>query len=189
MKGAFLLEVSKRIKYNRKKKHYTLQELASRANVSKGLISQIENGRTIPSLSVLFNIIQSLDMDVGDFFNDIQTLEPTIIIQRKEDYEEFVKEDIKGYSYKRILTKNLPASTVDLVLLDISPGTYRQKVKTDAYEYKYILKGEVNYMINGSYYHLKEGDSLFFDGRLPHVPENTGDSPCSMLVVYFFSLT
>lgn len=128
-------------------------------------------------------------MDVSDFFNDLQTLEPTIIVQRKEDYEEFAKEDIKGYNYKRILTKNVPASTIDFVLLNISPGTYRQKVKTDAFEYKYILSGEVNYMINGNYYQLKEGDSLFFDGRLPHTPENTGKSPCTMLVVYFFSQT
>lgn len=60
-------------------------------------------------------------------------------------------------------------------------------VSTEAYEYKYILKGSVDYHINGQVYSLNEGDSLFFDGRLPHVPKNTRHIPCEMLIIYFFN--
>ncbi|WP_295712747.1 cupin domain-containing protein [Mucilaginibacter sp.] len=59
-------------------------------------------------------------------------------------------------------------------------------MSTEAFEYKYILKGEIDYLINGQVYNLKEGDSLFFDGRLPHVPKNSTTENCVMLIVYFF---
>ncbi len=44
-----LLQISNKIKVIRKQKNITVQELASKADVSKGLISQIENNRAVPS--------------------------------------------------------------------------------------------------------------------------------------------
>jgi len=186
MEGAFLLEVSRRIKEKRIEKKLTLQELADKSSVSKGLISQIENGRSIPSLPVMFSIIQSLEMDVGDFFKDLNLMEPTIILQRKEDYESFEKENTKGFNYQRIFTKNLQATTVDFVLLELLSNAHREEVYTEAFEFKYILSGKVDYLINGEIYSLDAGDSLFFDGRLPHVPKNHYQESCHMLIVYFF---
>lgn len=187
MEGAFLLEVSKRIKINRVDKRMTVQELAEKSGVSKGLISQIENGRSIPSLPVLFGIIQSLGLSVGEFFKDLNLQEPNVVVQKKEEYDDFVKEDATGFFYKRIFVKNVPASTVDFVLLHLEPGAHREEVSTDAFEYKYILQGEVEYFISGNTYHLRAGDSLFFDGRLMHVPKNVGKKTCIMLIVYFFN--
>lgn len=186
MQGAFIIEVSKRIKKKRTEKQLTLQELADKSGVTKGLISQIENGRTIPSLPVLFNIIQSLEIGVSDFFTKLNLSEPMVVVQRKEDYESFEKENTTGFIYKRVFTRNLKESTVDFVLLEIQPEAQRQVVSTEAFEYKYILKGEIEYLINGQIYNLKEGDSLFFDGRLPHVPKNRTTENCTMLILYFF---
>lgn len=188
MEGAFLLEISKKIKKYRTEKRLTLQELADRSGVTKGLISQIENGRSIPSLPVLFSIIKSLEVAVGDFFADIAAhleLEP-VIVRKKENYEAFQKEDALGFFYHRIFTRNMTASTVDFVLLTLEPGSSRPKVETEAFEYKYIISGKVAYEINGHTYELEEGDSLFFDGRLPHVPRTIGDKASVMLIVYFF---
>jgi uncharacterized cupin superfamily protein len=73
------------------------------------------------------------------------------------------------------------------VLLELKKGASRtQVVKTDAYEYKYIIKGKVEYLIDNETYTLEEGDSLFFDGRLGHKPRNIGDENAQILVVYFF---
>ena len=66
-----LIQISNKIKEIRKQKNITVQELANKADVSKGLISQIENNRTVPSLPVLMNIVQSLNLDLNDFFKDI----------------------------------------------------------------------------------------------------------------------
>lgn len=76
--------------------------------------------------------------------------------------------------------------TIDIVFLSIEPNNFRDQVITEAFEYKYIISGEVNYIIGNETYHLSEGDSLFFDGRLKHVPINKSEKPCKMLIVYFF---
>jgi mannose-6-phosphate isomerase-like protein (cupin superfamily) len=72
------------------------------------------------------------------------------------------------------------------VLLEVQPNSKREKVVTDAFEFKYILTGECYYEIGDQEVLLKEGDSIFFDGRVPHVPVNKGNVHSKMLVVYFF---
>lgn len=188
MRDDILMQIGNRIKERRREKNITVQELANSANVSKGLISQIENNRTIPSLVVLIDIIKSLNIDLNVFFKDIRhksgDIEP--IIRRKEEYEHFEKEDAKGFHYQRIFSKYIKSATVDVVILELEPGSHRELVQTEAYEYKYIISGEVEYLFNNNSYFLKQGDSMLFDGRIPHTPKNNTDQRASMLVVYFF---
>ncbi len=186
MEGAFLSEVSRRIKDRRLLKRLTLQELATKTNVTKGLISQIENGRSIPSLPVLFSIIHSLEMEVGDFFEGLKFTEPLVIIRRKEE-DVLEKENPQGFHYHKVLTKELSASSVDIVLLELSPASKLQAEIKEAFTYQYVLSGEMNYTIKGKTYRLQEGDSLFFNGRIPHAPENHTQQSCRLLIIYFFN--
>ncbi len=188
MEDDILIQISNRIKDRRREKNITVQELATHANVSKGLISQIENSRTIPSLIVLIDIVKALDIDLNEFFKDIRTkskLSP-ILIKRKEEYEHFEKEHANGFHYQRILTRFIDHSTVDIVILELEPNATRPLVETDAYEYKYILAGEIEYQFEAERIKLSQGDSMLFDGRIPHTPINLGSQTASMLVVYFF---
>lgn len=186
METTILLEISKRIKNYRIQKNFTVQELADLSKVSKGMISQIENGRSIPSLPVLLNIVSALEINLSEFFEDIVENEELVIIGRKSTYEKFQKEGTEGFSYERFLTRSMKNCTVDIVLLTLAPKNYRDQVVTEAFEYKYILSGEVDYIIGNQQYHLQAGDSIFFDGRLKHVPINLSSTPCQMLIVYFF---
>jgi transcriptional regulator with XRE-family HTH domain len=188
MEDDILIQISNRIKERRREKNITVQELATHANVSKGLISQIENSRTIPSLIVLIDIIKALEIDLNEFFKDIRTkskLSP-ILVKRKEEYEYFEKEHASGFHYQRILTRFINHTTVDIVILHLEPNATRPLVETDAFEYKYILAGEIEYQFNEERIKLSKGDSMLFDGRIPHTPVNLGDQTASMLVVYFF---
>jgi transcriptional regulator with XRE-family HTH domain len=188
MEDDVLIQISNRIKDRRREKNITVQELATRANVSKGLISQIENSRTIPSLIVLIDIIKALEIDLNVFFKDIQAganLSP-LIIRRQTDYDHFEKEHADGFHYQRIFTRSIKNSTVDIVILELEPNAHRPQVQTEAFEYKYILSGQVKYMFGDKEHILHAGDSMLFDGRLPHTPRNTGKEVARMLVVYFF---
>ncbi len=188
MEGAYLLEISKKIKKKRVEKELTVQELANKSGVTKGMISQIENGRSIPSLPVLLKIIASLDIAINDFFADMvaDAKDEPVIIRKQEQYEDFQKEDAIGFFYRRILVQNVPTATVDFVLLTLEPGATRPLVQTAALEFKYIISGQVEYEINGQNFQLSEGDSIFFNGMMPHVPRTLGDAPSIMLIVYFF---
>ena len=184
-----IIQISNKIKEKRKGKGITIQELADKAEVSKGLISQIENNRTVPSLLVLINIIRALNLDMNEFFNEIgqEQQSSKVIIKQEASYQVFEKEAAKGFLYKRVLTRSVKNYPVDIVILELKRGARRaQMVKTDAYEYKYIIQGKVEYQVENEKYVLNTGDSLFFDGRLGHKPANIGEEDAKILVVYFF---
>lgn len=188
MEEDILIQISNRIKDRRREKNITVQELAIRANVSKGLISQIENSRTIPSLMVLIEIIKALEIDLNEFFKDIRSKsnDLPILVKRKNEYEHFEKEHALGFHYQRIFTKSINPSTIDIVILELEPDATRPLVETDAFEYKYVLAGEIEYQFNEEKIALNQGDSMLFDGRIPHTPKNLGTTTASMLVIYFF---
>jgi len=188
MEEDILIQISNRIKERRREKNITVQELALRANVSKGLISQIENSRTVPSLLVLIEIIRALEIDLNEFFKDIRSksAEFPILVKRKDEYDSFEKEHAAGFRYHRIFTQSIHKSTVDIVILDLEPGASRPLVETEAFEYKYVLSGEIEYQFNEDKIILNQGDSILFDGRIPHTPKNPGKTTASMLVIYFF---
>jgi transcriptional regulator with XRE-family HTH domain len=183
-----LIQISNRIKEKRREKNITVQELATRANVSKSLISQIENSRTIPSLMVLIDIISALELDLNVFFKDIRSKSdhPPILVKRQSEYECFEKENAIGFHYQRIFTQSITPSTVDIVLLELEPGADRPLVETEAFEYKYVLSGEVEYQFIDEKVILSQGDSVLFDGRIPHTPKNLGQVKAIILVIYFF---
>lgn len=188
MENEILVQISQKIKSIRKDKNLTIQEIAERAGVTKGLISQIENSRTLPSLFVLMQIIKALEVDLNFFFNDLSLdgREAPVLVLRKEEYSIFEKEPASGYQYERIFTRKIKSGAVDFVLLEIMPGSVRNFVTTDAFEFKYILQGTVKYIFRDQTVELFEGDSMLFDGRLEHNPVNEGKEIVRMLVVYFF---
>jgi transcriptional regulator with XRE-family HTH domain len=188
MEEDILIQISNRIKDRRREKNITVQKLAARANVSKGLISQIENSRTIPSLMVLIEIIRALEFDLNEFFKDMRSKGPDlpILIKRKNEYDCFEKEHATGFHYQRIFTQAIARSTIDIVILELEPDALRPLVETDAFEYKYVLSGQIEYQFNEDKIILDQGDSMLFDGRVPHTPKNLGTQTASMLVIYFF---
>ncbi|MDB4901127.1 MAG: family transcriptional regulator [Mucilaginibacter sp.] len=188
MEEDILIQISNRIKERRREKNITVQELALRANVSKGLISQIENSRTIPSLIVLIEIVKALEIDLNEFFKDIRSKSTSLpfLVKRKNEYECFEKEHAIGFHYQRIFTQSINQSTVDIVILELEPDANRPLVETEAFEYKYIISGEIEYQFNDEKIILNQGDSMLFDGRIPHTPKNIGTQTAYMLVIYFF---
>lgn len=188
MEDNTIFKISNKIKGIRKEKGITIQEVADRAGVSKGLISQIENNRTIPSLLVLINIINALDVDLNEFFKDFNSELDSgpVVVRKKDSYSPFEKESAIGFHYKRIFTSAMDSTTMDIVLLELLPDAQRPMVETEAYEYKYIISGQVEYIFNDQKISLEEGDSIFFNGRLSHTPRNIGKEKAVMLIVYFF---
>jgi transcriptional regulator with XRE-family HTH domain len=184
----YLIGIGERIKDIRKKNKKTISNVANAADVSNGLISRIENGRTIPSLPVLLNIINALEINVAEFFEGLpKPSELNYIVSRFEENAIIEKEDdAKGFVYKYIFGKQLSSIGFEAFLLEVQPNSQRGKVETDAYEFKYMLSGECIYNIGEEEVLLKEGDSIFFDGRIPHVPFNRGSLSAKMLVLYFF---
>lgn len=188
MQEDIIVQITTKLKDIRKEKNITLQDLAESAGVTKGMLSQVENNRTIPSLTVFLNIIKSLKIDINDFFQDFNTgKESKVIFKKKEKYQSFEKENAVGFHYQRIMSSTINEYHVDFILLTLMPDAQRSMVQTDAFEFKYILKGKVEYTIGEEVFVMEAGDSIFFDATEPHNPKNIGDTDAQMFVVYVFN--
>ena len=133
-------------------------------------------------------IIKALEIDLNEFFKDIGPKNNglPLLIKRKSEYEHFEKEHAIDFHYQRIFTQFISQSTVDIVILELGPNASRPLVETEAYEYKYVLYGDIEYQFNEKRVVLNQGDSMLFDGRVPHTPKNLGSQTAAMLVIYFF---
>jgi len=188
MQEDIIIQISNRLKDIRKEKNITLQDLAEQAGVTKGMLSQVENSRSIPSLSVLLNLIKALDIDLNEFFKNINLqLTDKVILKKKEEYQPFEKENALGFHYQRLFSTSIHDYHIDFVLLRLEANAQRQPVSTDAFEFKYLLKGKVEYTIDDKIYVMEEGDSLFFDATEVHNPKSVGDEDALLLVAYFFN--
>ncbi|MGB0347728.1 MAG: helix-turn-helix domain-containing protein [Balneolaceae bacterium] len=184
----YIVGIGQKIKSIRKEKELYASEIARRAKVSNGLISRIENGRTIPSLPVLFSIIQALEVEPSQFFESIGQDDSFKYLLIPKDAHQTIEKEIeaRGFSYELIYSGQQKSIGFEIVLLTLQPNCKRDTVETDALEFKYMLSGECEYIIDGEVVALKEGESIFFNGRLPHVPRNPTSNPAVMLVFYLF---
>ena len=181
--------VAKRIKALRIEKGITLQTLSERTNLTKGLISKIENTRTIPSLPVFFTLIQSLEIKPSEFFDAMSvTKNQSYLHFKKKEYRQIKKEDRPGFEYRHIFAHSLQSCTMETVLLSIKPHAQSKPTTTDGFEFKYIVSGDCDYYINDAKIALREGDSVFFDASQPHYPVNNSKRKVVMLVIYFLTL-
>lgn len=184
------LRIGKKIREIRQENKMTLIEVATKANVSKSLLSKIENGRTIPSLPVLIQIIKALGTDLNHFFSDISDeISYAYIHKRAEDYTYYEKEDSEGFSYYSILSESVQNMAFQSSLLKLEPGAKREKVVTDGYTFIYLIEGKIEYHLDKDVIQFKTGDSLFFDGKIPHVPKNNSNRIAILVVIYLLTTT
>ena len=62
------MDIGKKIRELRTANDLTLEELASRSELTKGFLSQVERNLTSPSISTLEDILEALGTDLSQFF-------------------------------------------------------------------------------------------------------------------------
>ena len=64
------MDIGYRIKQLRTKNNLTLEELASRCELTKGFLSQLERNLTSPSIATLQDIVEALGTTLAKFFQE-----------------------------------------------------------------------------------------------------------------------
>ncbi len=178
--------IAQKLRATRLEKNLTIQQLATRTHVSKGLLSKIENSRTVPSLPVFITLIQSLDISLKEFFQDMVLINgKDYLLVKSGETTTMEREGRAGFNYQHILSQNITNCTIEAVLLTLDPGARGRPSTTDGYEFKYILSGSCEYQINNEVIVLEEGDAIYFDSSAPHLPVNNSRKKVTMLVIYF----
>ncbi|MDN5216010.1 XRE family transcriptional regulator [Fulvivirgaceae bacterium BMA12] len=181
-----------KIKDIRKTQNLTLGELAQKSGISIAMLSKIENGRVFPTLPSLLQIFDALELDLNNFFSDYSKGDDFkgYIFKKRNTYTGIEKEeDSRGFDYETILSYTLEKSSMEISLLTLAKDARRKRLSTEGFEYIYLIKGNIDYELGKETFHMEEGDSLFFDGRIDHVPLNKNDEDSVLLVIYFITLS
>ena len=64
------MDIGNKIKQLRMRKGLTLEELASRSELTKGFLSQLERNLTSPSIDSLSDILEALGSNLAEFFKE-----------------------------------------------------------------------------------------------------------------------
>ncbi|MFA6816908.1 MAG: XRE family transcriptional regulator [Lentisphaeria bacterium] len=180
-----LIKLGLTIKKLRKEQNLTLTTLSEMTDLTAGLLSRIENFRTIPSLPVLLKIAKALKVPPADLLFGIGDFAmPAWLLIRKNERIMVERENNEGFHYEELLDRDISGNNLQVMVLTIDSGAVREKVKTDGDQFIYILKGNITYFLEDEKIDLSEGDVLFFSGNLAHVPENHSNETAVLLAVY-----
>ena len=137
------MKIGNKIKTLRISKSLTQEELADRAELSKGFISQLERDLTSPSIATLTDILQCLGTNLKDFFNDEEEEQ---IVFHKEDYFEKKDEEL-GNTIEWIIP-NAQKNEMEPIRLTLDPGgsTYPD-LPHEGEEFGYVLSGSIRFIL------------------------------------------
>jgi len=180
-----LFKIGLNIRQARRKRELTLSDLAQHTGLSKGLLSKIENFRTLPSLPVLAAIARSLNLKLENLVEGIGVAAKTAgQFVGVADRLPFKREKARGFHYAALIAQTLGNIGFESVVLTLKPGAKREPVSTDGHEFIFMLKGEVMFRVGSEAIKLSKGDAYYFDGRLPHTPQNLTNSSAELLAIY-----
>lgn len=152
------MDIGGKLKELRVLKGLTQEELADRAELSKGFISQLERDLTSPSIATLMDILQCLGTSIGEFFNEAP--EEQIVFGRQDYFE---KHDAELKNEIKWIIPNAQKNRMEPILLTLAPGgeTYPDNPH-EGEEFGYVLQGAVSIHIGSRMYKAKKGESFYF---------------------------
>jgi transcriptional regulator with XRE-family HTH domain len=180
-------QIADKIKLIRKSRRMTLAQLGEVTQLSKGLLSRIENNRVSPPIATLSKIAQGLEVPIGIFFEDADTGQSKFAVTHKEDRRQVVRAGKKiGFVYYSLTQLKSPhiinPFIVRYPIIKKDPGHFYDH---PGEEFLMVLKGEIQFVYGKEKIHLKEGDAFHFDPTIPHRGYNIGEeeSECLIIVV------
>ena len=168
------MDIGKKIKELRVAKQLTQEELADRAELSKGFISQVERNLTSPSISTLTDILQCLGTNLKDFFNDEEEEQ---VVFPQADYFEKIDEEL-GNTIEWIIP-NAQKNEMEPIRLTLAPdGSTYPDAPHEGEEFGYVLSGSIRIHIGNRVHKAKKGESFYFTPSATHyiVAEKAGAS-------------
>lgn len=158
-----------KIKQLRLRQKKTQQQIADACNISKSLLSKIENGQTSSAIATLSKI--SIELDVPLSWLLESSPEKDLVIIPKQKRQSKVTDEHMGYSYE-LLANRSPYTGVEPTIVHVTPKNLniRQEAYTHSHdEFIYIIKGAIKLVYDGDSHLMKQGDTAFFAGSKPHI--------------------
>jgi transcriptional regulator with XRE-family HTH domain len=173
------LKIGERLKRLRMTNSLTQEELASRADLTKGYISQLENDATSPSIATLKDILDVFGVSMQEFFSE--TTDEDIVYGRDARVQATDDDDkIKV----ELLVPGAQNREMDPVLVTLEPGAEMEEQPFhEGEEFGFVLLGKVQLRLDDRLYMVKKDECFYFTSDKKHAVKNIGRGPAKILWV------
>src|SRR5699024_9966458 len=147
----------KKVKQLRLRQKKTQQQIADACNISKSLLSKIENGQTSSAIATLSKISNALDVPLTWLLEEDD--ERNLVLLKKGSRQSKVGNEHMGYSFG-LLANRSPYTGVEPTIVHVTPKdeNLREEMYTHTDdEFIYILKGKIELSYDGERHLMEEG--------------------------------
>jgi ribosome-binding protein aMBF1 (putative translation factor) len=163
-------------------------QLAERTGISKGMLSKIENAQTSPSLSTLERLSAALDMPVTSLFRGLAEERDAVFVKAGSGPEIVRKGTRAGHTYELLGSMRGPYKRVEPLLVSLVESSEVFPLFQHAgIEVLYMLDGIMEYSYGREHYRMERGDTLQFEGDIPHGPTQLVKLPIRFLSITIYS--
>lgn len=181
-------DVGQRLRDERERHGISLRALAREIGISASALSQIETGRSRPSVTTLHAVAAELGMSLDELFVPEAPAAGPAALRDLEPHDPVVREAERaaitldsGVRWERLTAHE--DRTVDFLHVTYAVGGAsspdRTFVRHGGREYALVLSGELRVSTGFATHDLGPGDSISFDASIPHLVENLGDQPAT----------
>jgi transcriptional regulator with XRE-family HTH domain len=179
-------DIGQKLRQLRLRKKIALTDLGKHTGLSASMLSQLENGKLIPTLPTLARIAMVFDLGLEHFFGE-KRAKRTFSIVRAEDRLRFPEQPdspVPGY-YFEVLAFGAPQKSVSAYLAEFPRIEGRESSSHfhDGSEFIHVLEGVLAINYQAEEHVLRAGDSVYFDASEPHSYSGKSDTLARALVV------
>lgn len=179
-------QIADKIKKIRNDKGYTLDQLGKRTNLSKGLLSRIENYQVSPPIATLSKISHGLEVPIAIFFDegkkkDEETYAVTLKNKRKQVNKREATAELNYYSLSSLRSNKLIEPFI--VKYPVINKTPTKLYEHPGEEFIFVIKGKIEFIYGKKIIRLDQGDAIHFDPAIPHRMRNAVNTQSECLVI------
>ncbi|MDQ0511746.1 helix-turn-helix domain-containing protein [Ancylobacter amanitiformis] len=173
------IRVGRRVRALRLARNLSLADLAARAGISIGALSQIERGMTSLRVRVIWPLAAALDVEPSALIVDDDEAESDLYCVRAARRRPLPVQS-EGIS-KDLLSP--PGAVLTGMMVVVEPGGGTDAYSHSGHEFGFVAEGEIELTVDSTRYVLKAGDSFAFKSTLLHAFRNTRPERCSIVWV------
>ncbi len=177
--------VGERIKRLREERRLSRRELAERANISVGLLEQIEAGGFYPSVATLIQLAGALGVSLKEVMGE-SSAERLVVVRsyerREVERRPRTGPSRSGYYYQSLASKE--GIDAFLVVFEEKKEDERVFFQHQGREFLFVLEGTLELCLDDECVVLEPGDSASYESTYPHSLRGIGGPAKAIVVVY-----
>lgn len=170
-----------RIRAVRKDRGLTLKELERISGFSATHISEIERGKTSPTIGALVKIANALKKDASFFLEEEQLSE--VAITRRDERPPLPEDVAKARG--EYLTPGIPGGRLNAYMIYLNPGD-EQDIQYPPHageEGVFVIEGQVEFSVGERRFLMNSGDAIHYPSDRIHGFRNVGTAVAHLLLV------